>query len=166
MYASLFKSLNDGAVEFLVLGGSAVCLHGFPRMTEDIDILLKNSPDNIGRFIAVAGRWGSGCASDLKFDDFQGPGAVRIVEEFPLDVFTMVDGRAYESFAANAVGHEIGGGIVVPSFSISDLIAVKAKTLRERDELDVAVLRRLLTQPESDKGVPTIALEPPRPGGE
>ncbi|HEX4139925.1 MAG TPA: hypothetical protein VHY09_06225 [Candidatus Methylacidiphilales bacterium] len=130
-------------------------------MTEDIDILLKNSQDNVERFVVVASKWGSGSAADLKFDDFQGPGAVRIIEEFPLDVFTLVDGRAYESFAANAVKHVIGENIVVPSFSISDLIAVKAGTSRERDELDVAVLRRLQAQPESAGEAPVIMLEPP-----
>ncbi len=159
MYANLFKSLNDGEVEFLVLGVAAVCLHGFARMTEAIDILLKNTSDNVERFVAVASKWGSGCASDLEIEHFQGPGAVRIVEDFPLDVFTLVDGRSYESFAGNAVRHEIGGGIIVPSFSIADLIEVKSKTLRERDELDVTVLRRLQAQPETAAEAPSIMLD-------
>ncbi len=134
MYASLFKSLNDEGVEFLVLGGAAVCLSGFTRMTEDIDILIKNTTENVDRFVVVAAKWGEGYGADLTFEDFQGPGAVRIVEEFPLDVFTLVDGRDYEAFATNAVKHVLDGGIVVPAFSIGDLIEVKAKTLRERDE--------------------------------
>ncbi len=54
MYARLFQSLSDGGVDYLVLGGSAVCLHGFARMTTDIPILLKNTPDNVGRFVALA----------------------------------------------------------------------------------------------------------------
>ncbi len=143
MYAKLFEALLQGRVDFLILGGSAVCLHGYPRMTADIDILLQNSRENIGRFLEVAGKWGEGCARDLVFDDFQGPGAVRIVEDFPLDVFTLVDGRSYGDFAKSAVKFQIADGIEVPCFSISDLIDVKKGTFREKDQLDVAVLRRL-----------------------
>ena len=61
MYAKLFEKLLSGNVEFLILGGAAVSLHGFPRMTTDIDILLKNSPENIRRFVSVTGQWGDGC---------------------------------------------------------------------------------------------------------
>jgi hypothetical protein len=46
MYAKLFEKLLSGKVDFLVLGGAAVSLHGFARMTNDIDIILQNSPEN------------------------------------------------------------------------------------------------------------------------
>jgi hypothetical protein len=52
-------------VEFLILGSAAVSLHGFPRMTTDIDILLKNSPDNLDRFVTAMGGWGEGFGADL-----------------------------------------------------------------------------------------------------
>jgi hypothetical protein len=159
MYAKLFEALLQGRVDFLVLGGSAVCLHGYPRMTTDINILLENSTENIARFLSVTGKWGAGWAASLHYEDFQGPGAVRIIEDFPLDVFTLEDGRPYADFAKSAAIFSIGNGVDVACFSIPDLIEVKKGTLREKDQLDVTVLRRL--QSESPlTGVPrTILLE-------
>ena len=165
MYAKLFEKLLSGGVEFLILGGAAVSLHGFPRMTTDIDILLKNSPENIHQFVTAMGGWGEGFGADLTQDDFQGPGCVRIEEDFPLDVFTVLDGKPYEYFDQRAVKYALGEALEVRCLGINDLIELKKATRREKDELDVAALQRLQVSPESDLP-PTIVLEvPPRPPG-
>jgi predicted nucleotidyltransferase len=160
MYAKLFEKLLSEGVEYLILGGAAVSLHGFPRMTNDIDILLKNSPENIEYFITAIAGWGEGFGADLTFDDFQGPGCVRIEEDFPLDVFTLLDGKAYEHFAKAAVKYILAEGLEVRCLAIPDLIELKKATRREKDELDVAALRRLQVRPEIERP-PTIALDLP-----
>jgi predicted nucleotidyltransferase len=160
MYAKLFEKLLSGGVEFLILGGAAVSLHGFPRMTNDIDILLKNSSENIARFVTAISGWGEGLGADLTQVDFQGPGCVRIEEDFPLDVFTLLDGKPYEQFDAAAVKYVLAQGIEVRCLAIADLIELKKATHREKDELDVAALRRLQVSPESELP-PTIVLDVP-----
>jgi hypothetical protein len=160
MYVKLFEKLLSGGVEFLILGGAAVSLHGFPRMTTDIDILLRNTPENIGRFLSAIGKWGEGFGADLTHDDFQGPGCVRIEEDFPLDVFTVLDGKPYEQFDTKAVKYALAQGVEVRCLAIADLIELKKATRREKDEIDVAALRRLQVSPESDRS-PTIALDIP-----
>jgi hypothetical protein len=157
----LFEKLLRNQVDFLVLGGAAVSLHGFTRMTNDIDIILRNTPANIERFVKVLAQWGGGIGSDLSFDDFQGPGCVRIVEEFPLDVFTTMGGKPFEAFSGQAVNFTLAGGIPVPCLSISDLIELKKGTLREKDELDVSELRRRLRENTPQTAQPTINLVPP-----
>jgi hypothetical protein len=164
MYVKLFEKLLSGGVEFLILGGAAVSLHGFPRMTNDIDILLKNSSENITRFITAISDWGEGFGADLTPDDFQGAGCVRIEEDFPLDVFTLLDGKPYEDFDRSAVKYTLAEGLEVRCLAIADLIELKKATRREKDEIDVAALRRLQVGPESDQP-PTIVLDVP-PGGE
>jgi hypothetical protein len=39
--------------EFLLVGGYALAFHGAPRFTEDIDFLVRVSPENAGRLEAV-----------------------------------------------------------------------------------------------------------------
>jgi predicted nucleotidyltransferase len=165
MYVRLFEKLRSRGVEFLVLGGAAVSLHGFPRMTTDIDILLRNSPENLARFANAMRDWGDGLGADLTADELQGPGCVRIVEDFPLDVFTLLNGKPYEYFDAAAVKYVLVGKVEVRCLAIADLIELKKATLREKDELDVAALRRLQASPETEQP-PTIALEvlPDSPG--
>jgi hypothetical protein len=159
MYVKLFEKLLSGKVDFLVLGGAAVSLHGYSRMTNDIDILLQNSPENIGRFVSVAREWGDGYGAGLTFDDFQGPGCVRIEEDFPLDVFTLLDGKPYEYFVGNAAKYLLAGDVEIRCLSISDLIDLKKRTLREKDALDVTVLKRLQDNPQPTTP-PSINLRP------
>ena len=37
---ALAKALAASGVEYVLIGGAAMALHGFPRMTRDIDLLL------------------------------------------------------------------------------------------------------------------------------
>ena len=160
MYVRLFEKLRNRSVEFLILGGAAVCLHGFARMTNNIDILLKNTPENLARFAAAMNDWGDGLGIGLTEEELQGPGCVRIVDDFPLDVFTLLNGKPYEYFDAAAVKYVLAGKVEVRCLAIADLIEVKKSTLREKDELDVSALRRLQAGPPPDVN-PTIALEIP-----
>ena len=52
------QSLSSDSVEFVLVGGMAVQLHGYMRMTYDIDLVLAMSDANPERFIEVAGHFG------------------------------------------------------------------------------------------------------------
>jgi len=51
--AGLLRSLNDGGVRFVVIGGIAVAAHAVVRATEDVDIVPDPTPDNLDRLCAV-----------------------------------------------------------------------------------------------------------------
>jgi len=40
LYLSLFKFLNDAKVQYVVVGGLATVLHGYARLTADIDLMI------------------------------------------------------------------------------------------------------------------------------
>src|SRR5262245_54882901 len=42
----VFASLNSHGVRYLVIGGIAAIVHGVPRATFDLDILIEASPEN------------------------------------------------------------------------------------------------------------------------
>jgi hypothetical protein len=48
---ALAQALADAQVEYAVIGGAAMALHGFARMTKDIDLLLPVSPSNNARLL-------------------------------------------------------------------------------------------------------------------
>ena len=48
---SLAQALADFDVEYVVIGGAAMALHGFARMTKDIDLLLPVDPANNSRLL-------------------------------------------------------------------------------------------------------------------
>ncbi|MCL5270919.1 MAG: hypothetical protein M1457_10320 [bacterium] len=49
--AGVFASLNENKVRYLVMGGIAAVLHGVPRATFDLDILIDPDPDNANRLL-------------------------------------------------------------------------------------------------------------------
>lgn len=49
----VFKSLQDHEVRYLVIGGIAALLHGVPRATFDLEILIEATPENARRLLAA-----------------------------------------------------------------------------------------------------------------
>jgi hypothetical protein len=54
-FPALLSRLANFQVEFIVVGGAAAIAHGVARLTFDLDIVYRRSPDNIRRLVeAVA----------------------------------------------------------------------------------------------------------------
>jgi hypothetical protein len=49
----LFAALGQAQARYLVVGGVAVVLHGHPRFTADLDLVVALDPDNVRRVFAV-----------------------------------------------------------------------------------------------------------------
>ena len=49
-YIDLLEQLYHHHVKYLIVGGLAVNLYGVPRVTQDIDIIVFITPDNIRKF--------------------------------------------------------------------------------------------------------------------
>lgn len=48
---TVFESLRSRDVRYLVIGGIAAVLHGVPRATFDLDILIEATPENARRLL-------------------------------------------------------------------------------------------------------------------
>lgn len=44
IFEPVFSALNEAGVRYVVVGGLAVVLHGYPRLTADVDIVLDLEP--------------------------------------------------------------------------------------------------------------------------
>jgi predicted nucleotidyltransferase len=151
-FEKLLGLLADGKVRFVLVGGVAVTLHGYVRLTEDVDVLIERTPGNVARLLDTLGDYGEGFARELSPADFSDEeGAIRIVEESEMsqiDVFTRISGLVYEDLAADAEVFEIGGRKTL--FASKDaLIRLKSSSVREKDQLDVAALKRLTENPNA-----------------
>lgn len=54
----ILRALTDAGVQFVLVGGFAVQLHGFVRTTLDLDLVLAMDDANLTLFIDVAKRFG------------------------------------------------------------------------------------------------------------
>jgi hypothetical protein len=68
-FREFLQLLNANQVRYLVVGGYAVALHGYPRYTKDIDVWIEMTPQNADRIIQALEQFGFG-ALGLKREDF------------------------------------------------------------------------------------------------
>jgi hypothetical protein len=80
-YAEFIRTLNEHGVRYLVIGGYAVAFHGYPRATDDVDVLIDSSEANVRRveraliaFVGVA-PWPSSLRSRRGMVRIGGPAA-------------------------------------------------------------------------------------------
>lgn len=68
-FREFIKSLNDNNVRYLVVGGYAVALHGYPRYTKDLDIWIESTAKNAEKAVKALDQFGFGSLG-LVADDF------------------------------------------------------------------------------------------------
>ena len=59
-FERLLAALARSDVDFCVVGGLAVVLNGYVRVTEDVDILVNPERRNLERMLGVLKQWGEG----------------------------------------------------------------------------------------------------------
>jgi len=150
-FGNLLVALARAGVDFATVGGVAVSLNGFIRATEDVDILVGKSPENLKVLLNCLTKWGEGWARELTLEDFTvEEGSVRVREDFDLDIFVRMRGKTLDDFRAN-LRHLEFGGVRIAYLAPADLIFLKTDSWREKDQLDVSALNEI------------IARESPRP---
>ena len=50
---SLLRALTSAQVEFILIGGVAAAAHGSPRVTQDVDIVYRRTPENLARLVGA-----------------------------------------------------------------------------------------------------------------
>jgi len=156
-YLDLFKALEKHKVRYLLVGGLAMNLHGVPRTTMDVDLVLALDPANLKAFLgtvetlrlrpvapvdtdglldpAQRQKWvkeKNMLAFALRPPDVQGP-TVDVLIDPPVDI---------EAALARTVWREVQG-VRIPLISVEDLIRLKEKSGRAQDRSDIEHLRRL-----------------------
>ena len=52
--------LNSHGVEYLIVGAHSLAFHARPRFTGDLDILIRPTPENAAKIVAVLNEFGFG----------------------------------------------------------------------------------------------------------
>jgi hypothetical protein len=145
----LGKLLSD-EVCFIVVGGLAVTLNGYVRLTEDVDLLVGTSPENLEKLIRSLSEFGEGYGGELVAGDFTPePGAIRIIEEteaLQVDLFTCLSNLTYDDLFESSEQGTLRGKPFRYA-SKSQLVTIKSESVREKDQLDVMALRQLIENP-------------------
>jgi len=142
---SIVEAFNREGVEYKVIGGVAVNLHGLPRTTEDVDFFVDPSPENVVRIKrALRSIWDDPNLDEIQNDDFvsyypsfnyEPPN-----ELFGIDVISRL-GEAFTYPDLDSETTEIGG-VPVRIVTAETLYRMKRDTVREIDKIDALNLRK------------------------
>jgi hypothetical protein len=140
-FSDMLSCLSDEEVEFIVVGAYALAAHGIPRATGDIDIWVRNTPENARSIIRALAKFGAPL-SNISEDDFTSPNMVVQlgVEPSRIDLMTSIDGVEFDE-AWKRRTQVIIDDLEIYVLSENDLIHNKLATGRKKDELDVLSLR-------------------------
>ena len=142
-YADMAKALLDAGAEFMLVGGFAVSIHGYPRTTFDIDFWVRPTPENALRVIAALRSFGAPL-QNVTARDFDHPDIVLQIGVAPrrIDILTRIDGVSWEEAAPHVISENCNG-LSIPVIGLEDLVRNKRASGRPKDEADAAALARL-----------------------
>jgi len=135
--------LSERKVKFLLVGAYAMAVHGYPRSTMDIDLLVM--PDSENALLTMQALEDFGAAvGDLSADDLQKEGLIFQIGVVPcrIDILTSIDGLKFEDAFARSPMIDVEG-IPIHVLSIPDLIINKRATGRTKDLADAEMLEEV-----------------------
>jgi hypothetical protein len=134
--------LNVNDVDYLLIGGYAVGFHGYPRFTQDIDIWIELSEDNIKKLFKTLNDFGFP-VNQLKKKDFLKPNVIFQMGNPPyrIDIINSIEGVRFEHCYKRKIRFKIDD-IVINIISLKDLKKNKKATGRLIDLNDLAYLQK------------------------
>jgi hypothetical protein len=135
----VFKSFQQHEVRYLVVGGVASVLHGVPRATFDLDILIDPTDDNALRLLSALVDAGFGTAAMTNAQEILAHEITVFNDRVRIDVHTRTPGVSFQDAwrRRKTVTYQ-GQDLFI--LSKEDLIASKQASGREVDLEDIHML--------------------------
>jgi hypothetical protein len=146
-FKEFLKLLNSNHVEYLLIGGYAVGIHGHIRATNDLDIWVSATAENAGKVERSLREFGFASAG-LTVDLFLEPNnVVRMgVPPIRIEILTSISGVQFELCYAEKEMIQIEE-LVVPVISLPRLRENKLASGRAKDLADLENLPRSWSHP-------------------
>ncbi len=150
----VFRKFNDKQLDYVIVGGVALVLHGVVRLTADLDLVVALERGNLLVLLEAMNELGYRPRVPVQPEDLLNP-EVRAswIHDKNMEVFSFYDpGKplalvdiiiretiCYEEIRRNAVDISVDG-VQVPVASVDDLIKLKKIAGRPQDLEDIKFL--------------------------
>ena len=141
-FLDVLDALVECGADFVVVGAHALAVHGIPRATGDIDILVRPCMDNAGRVLAAIRVFGAPVeAHGVAEVDFASPGYVYQIGLPPrrIDILTEISGLSFDEVWDTKVRVQVGE-IDVFFIGREAMLKNKRASGRAKDLADVLAL--------------------------
>lgn len=142
-FREFIKALNDNDVEYILVGGMAVILHGYIRGTGDMDVWVNKTKDNYRKLIRAYSQFGM-LVFDMTEEAFLGDDfdvwSIG-VQPVKIEIMTAVKGLLFEeTYLMSQRYHE--DGLAIRFIDLNHLIQAKRASGRYRDLDDIEQLTK------------------------
>lgn len=136
-FREFLQFLNEHAVEYLLIGGHAVALHGYPRATSDLDVWIGVSEVNAQRLTKALQRFGFDLPEVTPALFLQPDRIIRMgVPPNQIEILTGIDGVQFSDCYPRRVTLELNE-VPVCVISSEDLKINKRASGRNKDLADL-----------------------------
>lgn len=156
-YFDILKKFYESNVKYLIVGGVAVNLYGIPRITQDIDIIIDTTRENILKINRIMKELDYIPKLPVNPNDLADPKKRKEwVEERNLVAFSFYHKQNTIKVVDMILSHPLdfessfsnrtvrrARGIEVYTASIDDIIKMKETTGREQDKSDIEMLKEV-----------------------
>jgi hypothetical protein len=149
-FLQVTDALEKEGVDYILIGGFAVILYGLPRLTQDVDLFIKNNEDNVHRLKTAL--------NNIFQDENINEITVEELNQYPVIRYGSPDGfyidlivKIGEIFTYTDMDYEIleVEGHKVKIATVETLFRLKEGTIRPIDKNDAMFLKELMKRKES-----------------
>ncbi len=149
-FICVLDALDKQKVEYILIGGVAVTLHGIERLTRDIDIFVKMNNKNIERLRkALHSIFEDESIEEITLEELQKYAVIRYgtPDDFYIDIMARLGEVAvYEDLEYEIISYQ---GIKIRIATLETLYNLKKDTVRHKDKFDAAYLKDLIKNRQS-----------------
>ncbi len=149
-FREFIQALNDSNVEYILVGGYSVILHGHNRTTGDMDIWVNRTKQNYDRIVTAFAKFGMPLF-DMTLPDFLNPAKFDVFrfgrKPMGIDIMTRVKGLEFEQCLKHSKLFKLEG-IEIRTLDLQDLIKSKTEAGRYKDLDDISMIKK--TNPDNE----------------
>lgn len=156
-YEKIFERLNSASVDYVVVGGIALVLHGVVRLTADLDLMVHLTEGNLRKFVHIMNALGYRPRVPVKAEEFVSEENRKgWINDKNMKVFSFFHPESPVSlidvFVEEPISYDIiksdaveikSGNIPIPVVSIKNLIKLKQISGRPQDIADIRALEEI-----------------------
>ncbi|MBE2217950.1 MAG: nucleotidyltransferase [Ignavibacteria bacterium] len=141
-FSEFLKLLTENNVEYMIVGGYAVSFYSRPRYTDDLDVWINPTPENLKNILKVLNEFGFS-EPFIKEDEFLNKPKIYRIGNPPvrIEILNSIDGVSFDDAMKNKELGSYAGLKKVFYISLNDLITNKAASNRPKDLLDLEYLK-------------------------
>lgn len=157
LFERIFKVLNESGVQYVVIGGIAVNLHGFARATGDLDIAISLTDTGIEKFIQAVKELQFVPRIPVKLEELANKKLRESwIHQKNMKVFSVYNPKnpmehidvimeEVVDFGTLFKNRVVMGAkdISIPVAGIAELIRLKEHAGRDRDAIDIKALKQI-----------------------